>query len=477
MSLNFDQIQLNIDRKKLVCFNHELLKQMNVFKYIGGDGMAYNNYTIYDQNQSNFAQIFNNYGSLTITANLFDVQAPMIFRNDVTFGANVSCSGLKVSNNVTISGNLTVSNSSIFYSDLTVLGTLNFSGGLGYDDLRITDNSTFGNNISVKTLWVSSNASITGNLTVGNNLILGNNLTVANDTNTKNLWVSNNASITGNLVVGGDLNVNTNANILNNVTIGGDLRVSDCGTFATNLAANSLTISSNAAITGTLTVNSTSTLKNDVYVTGIIYQNGYNMFPVGTILMWYGTEANVPAGWAICDGRTLLGYLTPDLRGRFVLGSGAGSGLTTRTAGQRGGVETVTLTQTQIPSHNHTGTTNSDGLHNHTASSSTEGSHQHEYEDAYFAEDNGTGQNVFGTSAGNDGDNEFCWRTRDNKGVRNGTAYNLPLTQFAGSHSHTITVNNDGAHTHTFTTGNTGGSGSHENMPPFHVLVYIMKCF
>ncbi len=46
-------------------------------------------------------------------------------------------------------------------------------------------------------------------------------------------------------------------------------------------------------------------------------------FPRDTVIMWYGLEANVPAGWDICDGRarTSGGGNTPDLRNKFVLGA------------------------------------------------------------------------------------------------------------------------------------------------------------
>lgn len=51
------------------------------------------------------------------------------------------------------------------------------------------------------------------------------------------------------------------------------------------------------------------------------------------------------------DGRTTFGL--PNLQGRAAMHPGRGPGLTPRTLGQSGGAETVTLSQTQLPSHNH----------------------------------------------------------------------------------------------------------------------------
>lgn len=46
--------------------------------------------------------------------------------------------------------------------------------------------------------------------------------------------------------------------------------------------------------------------------------------PLGSISMWWGTPAQVPAGWTICDGRkpstAKWGGTVPDLRGRAVQG-------------------------------------------------------------------------------------------------------------------------------------------------------------
>ena len=52
------------------------------------------------------------------------------------------------------------------------------------------------------------------------------------------------------------------------------------------------------------------------------------------------------------DGRT--SFALPDLRGRVPMGEGAGAGLTNRLLGQEGGAETVTLTESQLPAHDHT---------------------------------------------------------------------------------------------------------------------------
>ena len=51
------------------------------------------------------------------------------------------------------------------------------------------------------------------------------------------------------------------------------------------------------------------------------------------------------------DGRTTMGL--PDLRGRAAIGEGRGPGLADYRLGQRGGVETVTLTQAEMPTHTH----------------------------------------------------------------------------------------------------------------------------
>jgi len=93
---------------------------------------------------------------------------------------------------------------------------------------------------------------------------------------------------------------------------------------------------------------------------------------VGEIRMFGGNFA--PAGWMFCDGTqlaisqndilfTLIGttyggdgqetFNLPDLRGRVPLHQGTDPKGNNYTLGQNGGVESVTITTQQLPTHNH----------------------------------------------------------------------------------------------------------------------------
>lgn len=64
--------------------------------------------------------------------------------------------------------------------------------------------------------------------------------------------------------------------------------------------------------------------------------------PSGLICMWSGSE--IPSGWNLCDGTNG----TPDLRDRFIVGSGS-----EYTIGETGGEKEHTLTTDEMPSHSH----------------------------------------------------------------------------------------------------------------------------
>ena len=81
-----------------------------------------------------------------------------------------------------------------------------------------------------------------------------------------------------------------------------------------------------------------------------------------------------PRGWAWCDGQLLLlsqntalfsllgttyggngktNFALPDLQGRTPMHPGQGPGLSLHDLGETGGVETVSLLESEIPAHNH----------------------------------------------------------------------------------------------------------------------------
>lgn len=164
--------------------------------------------------------------------------------------------------------------------------------------------------------------------------------------------------------------------------------------------------------------------------------------PTGLISLWYGAIANIPSGWALCDGANG----TPDLRDRFVIG--AGSTYAVNATG--GSADAIVVEHT----HTFTGASASAGSHTHSGSTNTTGSHTHTYY-----------RDTLDLLDGNS-------YTR-----RSGTSSEANTTSSAGNHSHTLSIDSAGAHTHTITGTNasTGSSGTNANLPPYYALAYIMK--
>ena len=173
-----------------------------------------------------------------------------------------------------------------------------------------------------------------------------------------------------------------------------------------------------------------------------------NDIPAGIIVSI--NSDNIPEGWVRCDGtevwydnKNLKKHTTPDLRGRFLLGSGQGPNLTARVLNATGGSETHTLTTDQLPGHTHTGKTGIKGL---DGKYENDGSHTHDYQ-----KPNDKGATGCGTGA---------WYQ------------DHPDWFYENTKEETLSGGN---HQHAFTTDSTGEGNDFSIMPPFHVVNYIIK--
>lgn len=216
--------------------------------------------------------------------------------------------------------------------------------------------------------------------------------------------------------------------------------------------------------------------------------------PIGLIQMWPKTTAP-NSSWLVCNGQslststysalhTVIGYNyggsgssfnLPDLRARVPLGYNTDTitGRSTRSLNDNGGAETVALTTSQLPSHTHANTVSSTSnsvatnvtLNNAaTGISISPNPHSHSYTDP-----------TDGDYKGLDYDGPNSGTTAEYPHVNDGTTSSTTLTISDPEHTHTVT---DPNHSHTISTtitnASVGSGGSHENMPPFLVINYII---
>jgi microcystin-dependent protein len=148
------------------------------------------------------------------------------------------------------------------------------------------------------------------------------------------------------------------------------------------------------------------------------------VFVTGMIMLWSGSIASIPSGWALCDGTSG----TPDLRNRFIVGAGS-----TYAVNATGGSADAI-----VVSHTHTATT-----------SITDPGHTHSL-------------NISGgaTITGIGGSGASGWT-----GANTGNNY----VTTSGTNSSTTGV------TASTTVNSAGSSGTNANLPPYYALAYIMK--
>ena len=147
-----------------------------------------------------------------------------------------------------------------------------------------------------------------------------------------------------------------------------DIIAGDNITASGDVQGANLIATANATVTGTVnaaTVTATGTVQaehlkstNDAEVVGVCTAakfDGNGIIPIGGIIMWSGTDGDVPSNWALCNGSNG----TPNLVDRFIVGRG-----NDYSSGATGG-----STHAIIPEHTHTAT---GGSHGHPVRHSTQ---------------------------------------------------------------------------------------------------------
>jgi microcystin-dependent protein len=190
--------------------------------------------------------------------------------------------------------------------------------------------------------------------------------------------------------------------------------------------------------------------------------------PTGMVVPYAGSSA--PSGWLLCDGREVAkadypvlyavigttygsagdpshNFVLPNLGGRTVFGT---NGSSPYQLAQIGGNANVTLSNENLPAHNHTGTTDANGTHSHGVTdpghTHTQTTHQDDY--------NGNGGNPPGFMG--DAGTDHSWSNIN-------SAYT------------NISILSAGSHSHSFTTSSVGSGSSFSILPPYLALNYLIK--
>ena len=284
------------------------------------------------------------------------------------------------------------------FENVYIYGKLNYD--FDKDDITF-GNATFTGDINLDEI-TCRNANVTGVATVTSALYVNGKLhdgdgdfgtagQLLSSDGTDTVWINaNTTSVANSINVGTNLN-STNADqfitFVENNSGNNPIRV-DAG-IKYNPSTNRLTAGSFAGDGSALT-----NLTVDGFVSGMI-------------ILWSGASDNIPTGFVLCDGQNS----TPDLRARFVVGAGDGTGAgnSNYSVGDNAGAESVTLSIAQMPNHKHD------------------------------------------TSV----DNTNLFPSNGQTSINFGGAGGYPAT--------------------TFTMSTTGGGQPHENRPPYYALCYIMK--
>lgn len=351
-----------------------------------------------------------------LDVNFANVKAFALTAGNVTGNVQANITSLGTLTSLTVNGNVNANN--FVGNTLTISGTTNFS------NLSTTGNIT-GTNITATGRIISNSEivanSISTSQTIVANTLLANSGIIGLTTGVSTFFLGNTVASTvffaGNASNVYVANVNSFTRISGNLTANGTISASGNVTAANFLTSGAISAAGNITLSGnavtTTAANGTNTTQ--IATTAFVTNATQNLIPTGVIVMWSGSIASIPAGWALCNGANG----TPDLRNRFLVGAG-----NTYAVGATGGSADATLVS-----------------HTHTANSVVnDPGHNHSYV-------------TYANLLPQQGATTNCWT---------GTA-----SATTGNSTTGITV--------ATTIDSSGSSGTNANLPPYYALAYIMK--
>ena len=331
---------------------------------------------------------------------------------------------------------------------------INYSGTSTFNDIRVSNNiridgelqdgaGNFGTSGQILSsdgtdlAWIN-----TGSLTAGAASEVG--VTAVNTNAAHFITFVDSSSGNENIRVDTDLTYNPSTNVISSkISDISNHDTDDLSEGSSNLYHTTARARGAISASGDLNYNSS---------TGVMSFSAPSAFVSGMIIIWSGSTANIPTGFVLCDGQNN----TPDLRNRFVVGAG-----NNYNPGDTGGADSVTLTEAQMPQHNH-GV--NDPQHNHGVNDPqhnhgiNDPGHKHTTDD-YVGRSGYAEPRNFGV--GTDGN-------ANSSGDTNTKTTGITI-QNAGTG---VTIQNAGTG---ITIQNAGSGNSHENRPPYYALCYIMK--
>ena len=166
--------------------------------------------------------------------------------------------------------------------------------------------------------------------------------------------------------------------------------------------------------------------------------------PTGAIMMWSGAIADIPSGWALCNGQNG----TPNLQARFIVGAGSSIVMDNLVGyqyavGATGGHNKIRLTESEMPKHNHDA--------NKSDSDQTVSTGNEHTTIPKFGGNGGGSSTISDTT---------CFEIAGGNGS-NGN--DITATNLFNKHHHSLDLKAR------------GGNDYHENRPLYYALAFIMK--